>query len=220
MYYWDGTSWVSTLSNDGRFRWNGTSWAPVAGYAPSAGFGAASPRGEREPTPWTRPLQYAVAAWYALSGLYALTIPFWVGSVVSDAINASLKQQEQTNPTVSPPPQEVIDSITSFVDVAIWVGAVFGLVICALFVVAALKRWTWAFYVILVLLGLGAVSGPLDLVNVIGGSRLTAASGYSMPTTYYIIGLVAWVPSTALFVWMLISVIRYGPWAMRRASAS
>jgi len=63
MYYWDGQRWVSTLSPDGRHRWNGSAWEPLAVPAYVPAYQPARP--PRQPTSWTRPLQIAVIAWYA-----------------------------------------------------------------------------------------------------------------------------------------------------------
>jgi hypothetical protein len=220
LYYWDGQQWVSTLSHDGRTRWNGTSWVPTSGQAQvPPEYRPAGPL-TREPTSWTRPLQIAVAAWYALQGLYALTLPFWMSGPFSQAVNQAIQRQEQLNPTATPPPADFANAMTSFVGGALWVAAVFGVVIAAVVVIGALSRWTWMYYVVLVLLGFGAISLPLNVVNALGGSSVTAASGFSLPSWTYWLGLVTSIPGTALFIWMLVAVIKRGPWGMRKVAAA
>jgi hypothetical protein len=216
MYYWDGARWISTLSPDGRYRWNGTSWvaAVTQGYVPAPVQPA--PR-RREPTSWTRPMQYAVAAWYGMSALFTLTVPLFMGPLMSQIMDESFQRQEQLNPEVSPPPAELVQAMTSFMDVAVWISAFVGVVICGVFIVGALKRWTWAFYVVLVLLGISTVTGPLNLVNILVPSYRESA-GYGFPTAFYVISLVLWIPASALFVWMVIAAIKRGPWAQRRVS--
>jgi len=218
MYYWDGQQWVSTLSHDGRTRWNGTSWVATSGQAQTPAAYQPPGRVGREPTSWTRPLQIAVAAFYALQGLYVLTLPFWMSGTISQAMNQAIKRQEQLNPTATPPPADFANAMTSFVDVALWVAAVFGVVIAAVVVIGALSRWTWMFYVVLVLLGLGAISLPLNLVSAVGGSSVGAASGFSLPGWAYWLSLVTSIPGTALFVWMLVAMAKHGPWAMRKVA--
>ena len=218
MYYWDGQQWVSTLSHDGRTRWNGTAWVSTPGQAQAPfGYQTAGPV-TREPTTWTRPLQIAVAAWYALEGIYALTLPFWMGGTMSQAMNRAIQRQEQLNPTATPPPADFANTMTSFMNGALWVVAVFGLVIAAVVVIGALSRWTWIYYVVMVLLGLGAISLPLDLVNAVSGSTISSASGFSLPSWTYWLGLLTAIPGTALFIWIVLAMVRYGPWAMRKVA--
>src|SRR5713226_2859647 len=150
MYYWDGTNWVSTLSHDGRSRWNGATWMPVAGGAPPAAYQAAV---SRVATSWTKPLQYAVAGWYALSGLYALSLPFWMSGPMTQLINQSIQRQQELNPSATPLPADFGNTVGSVMTGGLWVAAVIGAVICAVVVIGALSRWTWLYYVVLVLLG-------------------------------------------------------------------
>jgi hypothetical protein len=217
MFYWDGQRWLSTLSPDGRSRWNGTAWVPTGhAYGPPAY--QATVRTSREPTSWTRPLQLAVAGWYVLEGVYALSLPFWMSGPMSQAMNQSIQRQQQLYPTVSPPPVEFTNVMTSMVGGILWVSALFGVAIATVAVIGALKRWTWMFYVVLVLLGLGAISLPVDVVDALGGSAVSAASGFSLPAWTYWLGLASAIPSTALFIWMLIALVKRGPWAMRKVS--
>lgn len=216
MYYWDGTQWVSTLAHDGRSRWNGTAWVPTAqGGAPAY---QATGRVRREPTSWTRPLQLAVAGWYVLQGLYSLTLPFWMGGSITQAVHQAIQRQEALSPAASPPPADFLNAMTSFVTGILWVGAVIGVAIAAVVVIGALKRWTWMYYAVLVLLGFGAISLPLDLVNALGGSAISSASGFSLPSWTYWLGLIVSIPGTALFVWMLVALAQRGPWAMRKVT--
>jgi hypothetical protein len=215
MFFWDGQRWLSTLSPDGRSRWNGTAWVATGkAYGPPA-YQAAG-RSLREATSWTRPLQLAVAGWYVIAGVYALSLPFWMGGPMSQAMNQSIQRQQQLYPTVSPPPVEFTNIMTSMVSGALWVSALFGLAIAIVVVIGALNRWTWMFYAVLVLLGLGAISLPVDVVDALGGSAVSAASGFNLPSWIYWLGLASAIPSTALFIWMLVALVKRGPWAMRR----
>jgi hypothetical protein len=217
MFFWDGQRWLSTLSPDGRSRWNGTAWVATGqAYGPPAYQAAA--RRLREPTSWTRPVQLAVAGWYVIEGVYALSLPFWMGGPMSQAMNQSIQRQQQLYPTVSPPPVEFTNIMTSMVGGALWVSALFGLAIAIVVVIGALQRWTWLYYAVLVLLGLGAISLPLDVVDALGGSAVSAASGFNLPSWTYWLGLASAIPSTALFVWMLVALVKRGPWAMRKVS--
>ena len=217
MYYWDGSRWLTTLSPDGSHRWNGTDWVPVPrqAFIPPAYAAQAAPA--RVPTSWTRPLQLAVAGWYGLSALYSLTLPFWMGGTMSQAMNQSFQHQQQLYPQATPPPPDFVNAMTSMMTGIVWVAAIVGMAICVVVIIGALNRWTWLFYVVLVFLGLGVLAVPFDLVNVLnGGSSYAAMSGVSMPSWLNWSGFVLSIPSTALFVWMLVAAIKRGPWGMTR----
>jgi hypothetical protein len=217
MYYWDGAQWVSTLAHDGRSRWNGTAWVPTG-----TGYGAtayqAPGRTMREPTSWTRPLQLTVAGFYVLQGVYALSIPFWMSGPMTQIFNQSIQRQQQLNPNASPPPADFMNAMTSFMSGALWVAAVFGLAIAVVAVIGALSRWTWIYYVILVFLGFGAISLPVNLIDALGGSAVSSASGFGLPSWLYWLGLATEIPGTALFIWMLVAQVKRGPWAMRKVA--
>lgn len=222
LYYWDGRQWISTLSPDGRSRWNGYAWVPAASMAPMVA--PAYPYYQqsvtaRVPTPWTKPMQYAVAAWYALSGLYAVSLPFWMSGAFTHAFNQSFQRQAQINPNVSPPPPELVSSMTSMMSGMLWLSAIIGAAICAVLVIGALMRWTWIFWVVLVLLGLGTLALPFNLIGAVVGSTY-AASLYGLPSWTTWLSIVIGIPTAALFVWMLVALIRYGPWATRKTTAS
>jgi hypothetical protein len=212
MYYWDGRRWVSTLSPDGRYRWNGTAWVPAHG-APLA---YQAPRAVREPTPWTRPLQYAVIAWYVFSALYTLTIPLWMGGFTNQVMSEVIRQQETQS--AEPLPPGFTEMMTAMMNTMFWISAAVALVIYAVAILGTAKRWTWIFYVILVFLGLGAVGLPINFINAFTGGALNSAQGFALPVWTAWVGIVTGLASAALFVWMLVAAIRYGPWAMRRVS--
>jgi hypothetical protein len=221
LYYWDGRQWISTLSPDGRSRWNGYAWVPVTPMGPMAAPAYPhyqQPATVRVPTPWTKPMQYVVAAWYALAAGYALSLPFWMSGVMTQAVNQSLQRQSQINPNVSPPPPEFVSSMTSMMSGILWASAIIAVAVCAVFVIGALMRWTWIFWVVLVLLGLGTLAVPFNLISAVAGSTY-AANLYGLPawTTWLSVGI--GIPNAALFVWMLVAIIRYGPWATTKTAA-
>jgi hypothetical protein len=213
MYYWDGQQWVSSLSHDGRSRWNGSAWVPTGQSGPSIGYQPARAIG-RQPTSWTRPLQYAVAGWYALSALYALTTPFWMNGPMTEAIRQSIDRQQQRQATATPLPPGFTETMNSLMAVGLWVSAVIGVAICVVVFIGAFKRWTWTYYVVLVLLGFSAISLPLNIINIFVGPSMAAAQGFSLPSWTYWISVALSIPAAALFVWMLIALIKRGPWAM------
>jgi hypothetical protein len=141
-----------------------------------------------------------------------------MGGSMTQAINQSIQRQQQLNPQVSPPPADLTAMISSMMSGALWVGALFGVAISVVAIIGALKRWTWLYYVVLVLLGFGALSLPLNLVNLASGSAVTAMSSVSVPAWSLWIGVGLSIPGTALFVWMLVALVKRGPWAMKKAA--
>jgi len=213
LFYWDGRQWVTTLSPDGRFRWNGSAWVPVGDMAPPAPH-YQPPATPRVPTPWTKPMQYAVAAWYVVSGLFALSAPLWLSGQMNDLMNQAIQRQTSLNPNVSPPPPEFVATMTSMMSGILWVSALAGVAISTVAVIGALKRWTWMFYVVLVLFGLGILGLPVNIVTLLSGR--SNLSGFNMPPGFIWLSIGFGLIGTALFVWMLVAVIRYGPWAMAK----
>ena len=216
MYYWDGERWASTLSPDGRFRWNGSTWEPVPAHVnPQAYYASGAP--PRQPTSWTQPLQIAVTARYVASALYGLALPFWMQGYMSAVMQRSLQQQQQAYPPGQGPPPGFTDMMTSIATTSIWLGAIIGLAITIVAIIAAIQRWTWAYYAILVLLGFTLLGTVFNGINLAAGGALTASQPQPPQFTRiasYVFGAI----DTALFVWMLVALIRRGPWAMRRLS--
>ena len=207
LYYWDGRAWVSTVSPDGRHRWNGTEWIAMGGpvyLAPQAA--------RRVPTSWTQPLRIAVIAWYALGAVLALVSPLWLSGFMSGYMRQVFEQQAAANPSVEPPPPAFYDAMTQMMTWVLWISALIGIAIAVIAIIGAIKRWAWAYYTILALLGLGLLSLPLNAVNLASGRMTTTG----LPPWFYAEAIVSGVLSAALFVWMLIAQIRFGPWAMRR----
>jgi len=133
---------------------------------------------------------------------------------MSQMINQSIQRSTAQNPEVSPPPAEVVSSITTMMSGVLWVAAIFGVVFAVVVIIGALARWTWMFYVVLVLLGLSTAGLPLNIIGAVAGS--TSINPFSLPGWISWLSVALGVPSTALFVWMLVAVVRYGPWAMTR----
>ncbi len=214
LYYWDGQEWMSTLSADGRTRWNGAEWVPVGGIAPPMYVGTSpSPR---VPTSWTKALQYAVAGWYVIQAIWAIAVPFFLVGPIVDYTNKIIERNQQLNPDVPPPPADFLATMSGFITASLIIGSVVGLAICVVAIIGALKRWTWIYYVILVLLGLGAVSLPISFATLFAAPG--TISPVAMPAGVTWAQTIIGIPGAALFVWMLVAAVWYGFWAMTRSS--
>ena len=173
-------------------------------------------RPARQPTAWTRPLQYAVGAWAAVAAVYTGTIPFWMAGTMTQAINQSIQRRQSTG--FATPPPGFADTMTSMLNITLWVAALFGLAIYAVAIAGAIWRWNWVYYAVLVLLGLGLVSLPVNVANAATGGSINAAEGFSLPAQMLWLSIAFGLAGGALFVWMLIALVRRGPWAMRRVA--
>lgn len=184
---------VGQVSGDGQFRWDGAQWVPI-------------PRGEREPTPWTRPMQVAAAALLAVEAVVTVvaTVIFYTHDAVKKTLEAAGTQI----------PQGTTEDQLIGITIGFAIGFVVFLAVLELLgALGALLRWRWAFWYVLVLFGFGAVSAVSGLVSIV---RSTSSP---FPLAYEVVSELLGLAAVAMFVWMLIGVIRYGPWAMKRPSA-
>ena len=184
---------VGQVSADGQFRWDGQQWVPI-------------PQGQREPTPWTRPMQLSVAAFFVLEAVF---------SIVTSAIfinHDSILRVMQAQGTQIPQGSD----INTLISVSIFIAWAVVIVIAALELLGAVGSylgWRWVFWVVLVLNGFGAI-GAISNLRTFSNPSLSA-----LPTWSIAISELFSIASAALFVWMLIGVIRYGPWAMKKPGA-
>jgi flagellar biosynthesis protein FlhB len=178
------------ISADGAFQWDGQQWVPLA-------------KGHREPTSWTRPMQLIAAGLFALSGITGLitTILFVNHDSVLKAIHAQGTQI---------PAGTDIDTIINFTIGITWAIAV---VFTVLWLVAALGSylgWRWMFWAALVLFGISGIGAFTNLGSLFSPDKSPVPVGGLILSEIFAVG------SIALFVWMLVGLIKYGPWAMRR----
>jgi hypothetical protein len=171
----------------------------------------------RTPSNWTKPLQYSVIAFYAASAIWAVAEPFLMAGPISDYLNQVIQQNAALNPDVPPPPADVLSTINAVITVALGIGAAIGVAISAIAIIGALRRWTWVFYAVLVLLGLQTVSFPLTLISAFTTSTI---SPMKLPVSLTAASVALAIPAIALFIWMAVAAFRRGPWAMTRAPLS
>jgi hypothetical protein len=184
---------VGQVSADGQFRWDGTQWVPI-------------PRGAREPTSWTRPLQLAAAGLFVAEAVYSVIV-----SLIY--INPTTMRRAMEAQGTSIPQGTDAETVIN-ISVAIALAFVIGIAVCELVAaVGSYLGWRWMFWVALVLFGLGAIGA---LTNI---GTLIRPETSPVPLWGVAISELFAIVSLALFVWMLIAVIRFGPWAMKRPGA-
>ncbi|HEX9476996.1 MAG TPA: hypothetical protein VGA41_10085, partial [Candidatus Dormibacteraeota bacterium] len=59
---------------------------------------------------------------------------------------------------------------------------------------------------------------PINLFSAVAGSTYPG-SLYGLPSWTYWLSVAVGIPGVALFIWMLVALIRYGPWATTKTSA-
>lgn len=125
------------------------------------------PARRRAPTRWTRPLQgLAIAVAVLGFGLFVGAVPFrleQIGALPPPALPPSAG--------VSPGEAERIAQVARSVAIgSLAIEGLIGLVLLVLIVVGALRRWRWAFWLALVLNGLGGLG--LVMGALLGGLLL------------------------------------------------
>src|SRR5712692_5404961 len=180
------TTAVGQVSADGQFRWDGLQWVPI-------------PRGAREPTPWTRPMQLAAAALLTVEAL--ITIASVAIFYNQDAVRKTLEAAGSQIPQGTTEDQIITFTIVGAIALAAFLGLLelFG-------ALGAVLRWRWIFWYVLVLMGLGSLSALFGLAG------LFRPNTSPIPIGVQIIEEVLAFGAVAMFVWMLIGLIRYGPW--------
>ena len=178
-----------------------------------------APRIVRNPTSWTRPLQIAVIALAAAQILYSVSYPYWSASAWNWWNNMLNPQGPQAHwfGWPLPPPGSLHDILLELLD--IYGGTLLTVAIAMAVIVAAIKRWSWAFLAIGVLLALyGLVRMYNLLVNVIAFPALPPPpwGPVLMPDVGFegVFGLVALV----LWLYVIVALATRGPWGMRKVA--
>jgi hypothetical protein len=178
------------ISADGQFRWDGQQWVPLAGNY-------------RQPTPWTRPMQLAAAGLFALSAIVGVITTF--AFVNHDSMLRAVHAQGTQIPTGTDI-DTIINATVAFTYVVAIVFAVLDLVAA----VGSYLAWRWMFWAVLVLCGLSTIGALINLRSFANADQSPVpVGGLAVSELIAILG-------AALFVWLLVGLIKYGPWAMKK----
>jgi hypothetical protein len=178
------------ISADGQFRWDGQQWVPLA-----ANY--------RVPTPWTRPMQLASAGLLALTAVVSLVVTFAFYN--HDSVLRALQAQG-----TQVPPGTTMDTVINAAIGVAYAIVVFFSILELVGAAGSYLGWRWIFWGVLVLFGLGSISALLGL------GSLARASDSPMPFGGLVLSELLNLASLAMFVWMIVGLIKYGPWAMKR----
>lgn len=178
------------ISADGQFRWDGQQWVPLA-----ANY--------REPTSWTRPMQLISAALFAVSGLSGIIIT--IAFVNHDSVLKAIHAQGTQIPSGTD-----IDTVVNITIGVTWGIAFLFAVLWLVAAVGSYLGWRWIFWAALVLFGVSGIGAFTNLTSIANPDKSPVPIGGLIVSEVFSVG------SLAMFVWMLIAVIKFGPWAMRR----
>jgi hypothetical protein len=181
---------IGQVSADGQFRWDGQQWVPIAS-------------GSREPTPWTRPMQLATAGLFVLSAVVSVIVT--IVFVNHDTMLKAIQAQGTTIPQGT--------NVDTVVNIAIGVAIGTVIVIAILELGAALGSllgWRWMFWVALVLFGFGGLGALTNL------GYFARPETSPMPMASIAFSEVISLVDLVMFVWLIVGVVKYGPWAMKK----
>ena len=225
LFYWDGKQWVSALSPDGRYRWDGTRWVPITpqqlGPSPvpqySPAFMPPASRPPRVPTPLTRTVQLVVVGFFALSVVLPVGA---IGAALGDLegyMRQVALQQAAKDPTLYPDPQSYADTLVGVVDVLLVVAVVLIIAIGAVAIIGAMRRWRWVYYAILAYLALDVIDLPSAFLRATGVIATPALGPVLRVEQWFSVAYA--LAGAGLGAWLLVVLLRVGPWATRRPPA-
>ena len=178
------------ISADGQFRWDGQQWVPLA-----ANY--------RVPTPWTRPMQLAAAGLFAVSAISGLVSTF--AFVNHDSVLRAVHAQGTQIPTGTD-----IDTIVNATVAFTYGVAIFFAVLDVVAAVGSYLAWRWMFWAVFVLCGLSTIGALINLRS------FANADQSPVPVGGLVVSELIGILGAALFVWLLVGLVKYGPWAMKR----
>ena len=181
------------VSADGQFQWDGKQWVPI-------------PQGTRVPTPWTRPMQLASAALFAFEAVYSVVTSLLF--VNRDTMLKAIQAQGTQIPSGT-----TVDTIITFAIVTTIAVVVFFAILELVAAVGSYLGWRWIFWAALILFGLGGLGTFTNIATIFKPQTSP------VPLAAVLVSELTSLLSLAMFVWMLIGLIRFGPWAMKKPSA-
>ena len=198
------------LSPDGAWAWNGREWVPNVPASPQ--------RFRREPSAWTRPLQLAVIALTLVGAVNLLFLLPYLGDYLRRSIRQSIDLSLASQPgTVENADQlRMIAEQVAFFSVALTVA--FAIVWSLLVLIGTLRRWTWLYWLLMITAGLSVLGLPQQVLELFGVG-ISGGPGqpvFLLPLPSALLGVVLGLAELAIFIWMIVALRRFGPWACRK----
>jgi hypothetical protein len=226
-YLWNGREWVPnpasgrTVSPDGAYVWNGSQWVPNVALA----VAAAPARFRREPTSWTRPLQLAIIALTLIGDVNLLALLPYLSDYIRLAARRSIELSLASQPQTQDSEQIRAQTLAIADAIGTWVvilSIVFAALWLLLIVIGTLRRWTWFYWLLMVIFALSVLGLPQQLLQVfgIGTSGGAGQPAFLEPLPNALLGLAVAAAELAVFIWMIVAYRKFGPWACRNVPAA
>ena len=104
------------------------------------------------PNPWTPATRYTVIAWFAVGLVWSAAGPFWLTAPVADSIVSIFDQ------TFGPPTAADLEQASAQATTLVWSWAVVTALVDVLVIAGAVRRWGWAYNLVIVLWALWSVT--------------------------------------------------------------
>ncbi|MDQ6789930.1 MAG: hypothetical protein M3075_04605 [Candidatus Dormibacteraeota bacterium] len=163
-------------------------------------------------------MQLAVIALTLVGALNLLFLLPYFGDYLRRSIRQSIDLSLASQPgTVENADQvRMIAEQVAFFSVALTVA--FAIVWCLLVLIGTLRRWTWLYWLLMIAAGLSVLGLPQQALEIFGVG-ISGGPGqpvFLLPLPNALLGLILGLAELALFIWMIVALRRFGPWACRK----
>jgi hypothetical protein len=148
-------------------------------------------------------MQLVSAAIFAISAVASLAT-----TAIYDNHDSMLKAIQAQGTQI--PSGTSIDTVVNYAIAFTWAVVIFFVVLDLVAAAGSFLGWRWMFWAALVLFGLSSISALTNLAT------LSRPATSPVPLAGLIVSEIFSLCALAMFVWMIVGLIKYGPWAMRR----
>jgi len=160
-------------------------------------------KSERERTSWTRPMQLAVGVLFIAQAIFGIV--FNALFLTHENVLRAIQAQGTTIPAGTD-----INTVVDFGIASAWVIAIVIAIIALVVAVGSYLGWRWMFWVAFVVLALDAIGAATNL------GAVSRPSTSPLPQWAVSIDEVLSLAALGLFIWMLVGLIKFGPWALKK----
>lgn len=153
-------------------------------------------------------MQMAAAAVFALTVIYSL-----VSTAIFINHDSMLTVMRAQGSLDNLPAGTDVNNLVNIAIFFAWAVVIFICVLEAVAAVGSYMGWRWMFWADLVLFGFATIGALLNLGNFVN-PRTTEVPVWGLAVTELLD-----IAGAAMFVWMIVGLIKYGPWAQKRPGA-